>query len=358
MGANRVKAKTKIGIRIAVCITNSVPSRTGIDTALYIWHMKKHLAVFFLALWTTIGGAQGADPASPDLYTRLGLSPGASIEEIKYAKKKLAKKFHPDVSGGSTWAMSRINEAADTLLSPGRVKNQPSSSPKSSSPFAYEPPQKKSAKEELSLNEFAVYEKWTAKYNTRVAKAREQIEIKPDDMFLYTAFYMAVSPEAGWKLDGTDLSDSVQSIRATSPGHQRAINDLFENTIMMSLPANVFTSFLEHDAMALTRLQILTLFLSYSKLLDNPSNIETDIVKSMFQTTAVNRADLVALFNYISREQGAAAFDQVSVEILIPSIIDLMALYQKSPRVVPRAKPPKQNSFWMNCAELLGKVRR
>ena len=36
-----------------------------------------------------------------DPYRVLGLEPGASDDEVKAAYRRLAKKYHPDVNGGS-----------------------------------------------------------------------------------------------------------------------------------------------------------------------------------------------------------------------------------------------------------------
>jgi curved DNA-binding protein CbpA len=62
----------------------------------------------------------------PDYYAILGLSPGASQAEIRAAYRKLALAHHPDVSpagrerGAADDAMSRINEAYETLSDPRR----------------------------------------------------------------------------------------------------------------------------------------------------------------------------------------------------------------------------------------------
>ena len=54
-----------------------------------------------------------------DPYQVLGLSPGASDDEIKAAYRKLAKKYHPDLNGGSAEAearMKEVNEAYSELI--------------------------------------------------------------------------------------------------------------------------------------------------------------------------------------------------------------------------------------------------
>jgi len=52
----------------------------------------------------------GTDP-----FATLGLDPGATSEEIRTARRRLAKVNHPD-QGGDPVAMPRINEAADAAL--------------------------------------------------------------------------------------------------------------------------------------------------------------------------------------------------------------------------------------------------
>lgn len=61
-----------------------------------------------------------------DPYEVLGLSPGATDDEIKAAYRKLAKKYHPDLNGGSAQAeakMKEVNEAYNILI---KHKNQSS----------------------------------------------------------------------------------------------------------------------------------------------------------------------------------------------------------------------------------------
>ena len=68
-------------------------------------------------------GGSGPQPAAPrtgpmsrqEAYEVLGLSPGASIEDIRQAHRRLMRGAHPD-HGGSDWLAARINQARDILL--------------------------------------------------------------------------------------------------------------------------------------------------------------------------------------------------------------------------------------------------
>src|SRR5579859_3932204 len=60
------------------------------------------------------------DPAT-DYYQLLGVAPGASVDEIQAAYRRLAKAVHPDLNSGSTAAaarMARVNVAKSVLLDP------------------------------------------------------------------------------------------------------------------------------------------------------------------------------------------------------------------------------------------------
>lgn len=50
-----------------------------------------------------------------DPFAELGLGPGATADDVRRARNRLAKQAHPDV-GGSAGDMQRINAAADAAL--------------------------------------------------------------------------------------------------------------------------------------------------------------------------------------------------------------------------------------------------
>ncbi len=65
-----------------------------------------------------------------DLYSLLGLAPGASPADIKRAYRRLSRRYHPDINPGDKAAESlykRISEAYETLADPERRRSYDSS---------------------------------------------------------------------------------------------------------------------------------------------------------------------------------------------------------------------------------------
>ena len=66
-----------------------------------------------------------------DPFSVLGVSPDATLEEIRTARRKLAAEFHPD-HGGDPVRMGEINIAFDAVVA--QITTRPSSPPPPSPP--------------------------------------------------------------------------------------------------------------------------------------------------------------------------------------------------------------------------------
>jgi hypothetical protein len=64
----------------------------------------------------TSGGQTVPVMSLGDAKRLLGLASDADAEAVRAARRRLAKRIHPDLHGGDADAMRRINEAAETLL--------------------------------------------------------------------------------------------------------------------------------------------------------------------------------------------------------------------------------------------------
>ena len=77
-----------------------------------------------LLAWLDRSGKARAEPAPADramteaeAYRVLGLAPGASLEEVRAAYRRLMKRVHPDLGGSG--ALAAMLNAAKEVLDPG-----------------------------------------------------------------------------------------------------------------------------------------------------------------------------------------------------------------------------------------------
>jgi hypothetical protein len=70
------------------------------------------------------GGSAGNERSkgmtAEEAYLVLGLTPGASRDDVQAAHRNLMKRFHPD-QGGSTYIAAKVNEAKEVLLNKLKV---------------------------------------------------------------------------------------------------------------------------------------------------------------------------------------------------------------------------------------------
>ena len=78
-----------------------------------------------LLAWLDRSGKARAEPPAPadrpmteaEAYRVLGLAPGASLEEVRAAYRRLMKRVHPDLGGSG--ALAAMLNAAKEVLDPG-----------------------------------------------------------------------------------------------------------------------------------------------------------------------------------------------------------------------------------------------
>src|SRR3954465_3103242 len=81
-----------------------------------------------------------ADVQTKDFYKVLGVSETASADEIKKAYRKLAKKFHPDVTGGDNAKEAKFKEASEAYEILGDEKKRAGYDEQRRNPFAGQSP--------------------------------------------------------------------------------------------------------------------------------------------------------------------------------------------------------------------------
>ncbi len=74
-------------------------------------------------------GQTGDVVSLDDARRLLGVSPDAGVEDVRAARRRLAKRCHPDVAGGDTETMRQLNEAASIVLHELGVVSEDTESP-------------------------------------------------------------------------------------------------------------------------------------------------------------------------------------------------------------------------------------
>src|SRR4051812_25720826 len=74
--------------------------------------------------------------ATKDFYKTLGVSEKASADELKKAYRKLAKKYHPDVTGGDKGKEAKFKEISEAYETLGDEKKRAQYDELRSNPFA------------------------------------------------------------------------------------------------------------------------------------------------------------------------------------------------------------------------------
>ena len=105
-----------------------------------------------------------------DPYKVLGVSPGATEEEIKKAYRSMAKKYHPDLNPGDEYAaekMNDINVAYDILTKPGADRYRQSYSQQQEQTYTYK-------EEESPFERYGTYWQWSNEDYNRASNRPEE----------------------------------------------------------------------------------------------------------------------------------------------------------------------------------------
>ena len=87
------------------------------------------------------GGRQSGIPREEATVNKppheiLGIPPGASVDAIKAARRKLAQRFHPDRSDGDAAMMREVNAAyAELMAAPAPAATEPAPAPANEASF-------------------------------------------------------------------------------------------------------------------------------------------------------------------------------------------------------------------------------
>ncbi len=69
-----------------------------------------------------------------DPFAVLGVDPGASVQELRAARRRMAMRLHPDHAGGDADAMRRLNDAFEAAMAALTRPGPPSGGPGSYQP--------------------------------------------------------------------------------------------------------------------------------------------------------------------------------------------------------------------------------
>lgn len=171
-----------------------------------------------------------ANMSAEEAYSILGISSGASIDDIKSAYKAMALRSHPD-RGGSEELMSKINQAYDLLKGPGDRSTIPYQDP---SPARHGRRSKRTKEEVKDLDYY------------RLFVEQESIKDGPVQLYYFWCFdgtkFIKINPK------GVDSGTHLFTNNKNFPVASKAICEL------VGVPsASIFVNSAEKNKMTLIR---------------------------------------------------------------------------------------------------------